>query len=76
MRLAPCALLVMVSPESIGQIRGREIVYLTKFTNFSSVVKAATRAAARCEGDNLLLHTLLLAKTPLVQSGKGAKGGD
>ena len=78
MRGAPCALLGMVSLGSIGDIIiqwGGIGSYLTKFFNFSSVVKTATRAAARCEGDNLVLHTLLVDKAPLVQSGKGAKNG-
>ena len=43
------------------------------FCSFSSIVNAATSAAARAGGDSAASHTLLLARRPLTQSGKGAK---
>lgn len=47
--------------------------YLTRFANFSSVVKAATRAAARSGGDRVKLHTWLFDNGGFVQSAKGSK---
>ena len=52
---------------------GRVPTYLTRFCNFSSLVIAATRAAARADGESDALHTWFLASGPLTQSGEGLR---
>jgi len=43
---------------------------LIMLSSFSSFVKAATRAAARSGAESDVSHTLFLASSPFLQSGK------